>query len=91
MASKKFIELQGFTDEQLASELEELQSQYQRLKFDHAVKGLDNPMVLREMRRDIARLHTEIRRRQLANMSEAELAKRSKLRARRARNKKKRK
>ncbi len=88
MASKKFIELQGFTDEQLTAELEDLQTRYQRLKFDHAVKGLDNPMVLREMRRDIARLHTEIRRRQLAAMSEEQLAKRSKLRARRARIKK---
>ncbi|RMD74531.1 MAG: 50S ribosomal protein L29 [Bacteroidetes bacterium] len=88
MASKKFLELQGFTDEQLTAELEDLQAQYQRLKFDHAVKGLDNPMVLREMRRDIARLHTEIRRRQLAAMSEEQLAKRSKLRARRARIKK---
>ncbi len=88
MASKKFLELQGFTDEQLQSELVDLQSEYQRLKFDHAVKGLDNPMVLREMRRDIARLHTEIRRRQLAAMSEAQLAQRSKLRARRARLKK---
>lgn len=83
MASKKFLELQDFTLEDLRSELEATQTQYQKQKFDHAVKGLDNPLTLREVRRDIARLQTEIRRRELADMSEAELNKRSKIRARR--------
>lgn len=83
MATKKFIELQDFSDEDLRSELEATRTQYQKLQFDHAVKGLDNPLLLREVRRDIARLQTEIRRRELANMPEAQLAKRSKIRARR--------
>lgn len=83
MATKKFLELQDFSDSDLQSELETTQTQFQKLKFDHAVKGLDNPLVLREVRRDIARLQTEIRRRELANMSEEQLAKRSKIRERR--------
>jgi large subunit ribosomal protein L29 len=56
-------------------------------KFDHATKGLENPIFLREIRRDIARLKTEIRRRELANASKEALAKRSKIRERRRRNK----
>lgn len=83
MATKKFLELQDFSDSDLRGELETTETQYQKLKFDHAVKGLDNPLVLREVRRDIARLETEIRRREIANLSEEQLAKRSKIRNRR--------
>ena len=83
MASNKYLELQEFSDSDLVSELEGTEVEHQKMRFDHAVKGLDNPMELREMRKDIARIKTEIRRRQLAQMDEAALAKRSKIRARR--------
>ena len=83
MASKKFLEVQEFSNEELVAELNEIETQYSKLKFDHAVKGLDNPLVLKEVRRDLARLKTEMRRRELAEMSEADLANRSKIRARR--------
>ncbi|MEN0003702.1 MAG: 50S ribosomal protein L29 [Bacteroidota bacterium] len=87
MATKKYIELQEYSDADLVGELENTESQYQKLKFDHAIKGLDNPIALREVRRDIARLKTEIRKREVANMTEEQLADRSKMRKRR-RNKK---
>ena len=85
MATKKYLELQEFSDTDLQAQLEETQSRYQKMKFDHAITGLYNPLLLREVRRDIARLSTEIRRRQLAATSEEELANRSKIRARRRR------
>ena len=83
MPSNKYIELQDYSDTDLQSELEGTEAQYQKMQFDHAIKGLDNPLTLREVRRDIARLKTEIRRRELQNMSEEDLASRSKIRARR--------
>ena len=83
MASKKYLELQEFSDADLQSELKETVVQYQKLKFDHAIKGLDNPLVLKEVRRDIARMKTEVRRRELAQMPEQGVASRSKIRARR--------
>lgn len=83
MASKKYLELQDFSNEDLVAELNETEVQFGKLKFDHAIKGLDNPLVLKEVRRDIARLKTEMRRRELGEMSEADLANRSKIRARR--------
>ena len=86
MASKKYLELQEFSDAELASELNEIETQSQKLRFDHAIKGLDNPLRLREIRRDIARIKSEIRRRELAKMDEAQIAGRSKIRARRKRN-----
>ena len=85
MATKKYLELQDYSEADLVSELEETQAQYQKLRFDHAIKGLENPLVLREVRRDIARLKTEIRRRQLAAASTEDLANRAKIRARRRR------
>jgi len=84
MASKKFIELQEFSDADLISEVKETEAQFQKLKFDHAIKGLDNPIILREVRKDIARLKTEVRRRELKAMSEEQLSKRSKIRFRRS-------
>ena len=83
MASKKYLELQDFSDADLLTELEGIEAEYAKMRFDHNVQGLDNPMDLRELRKDVARIKTEIRRRELANMSEAELGKRSKIRARR--------
>ena len=56
------------------------------VKFDHAIKGLDNPMSLKEIRRDIARLKTEARRRVLSKMTDSQLMKRTKLVARRKHN-----
>lgn len=85
MATKKYLELQEFSDADLQAELKATEQSYQKMKFDHAITGLDNPLRLREVRRDIARLNTEIRRRELAAASAEELENRSKIRARRRR------
>jgi len=83
MATKKFLELKGYSDEELASQLQVTESDYHKLVFDHGIKGLDNPLEIREFRRDIARMKTEIRRRELENMTEVQLANRSNIRRRR--------
>ncbi|MCP3930177.1 MAG: 50S ribosomal protein L29 [Bacteroidetes bacterium] len=83
MATEKYLKLQEFTDAILESELAETEVQYQKMKFDHAIKGLENPILLKEVRRDIARLKTEVRRRELKELSEEDLANRSKIRSRR--------
>jgi large subunit ribosomal protein L29 len=83
MASEKFKQLQDMTDEDLRTELEGTETQYRRLKFDHVIKGLENPIGIRDIRRDIARLKSEMRRRELATLSENEIAKRSRIRSRR--------
>ena len=85
MATKKFIELQDYSDADLQAELDATEGKYQKIQFDHAITGLDNPLLIREIRRDIARLKTELRRRALAAATPEELANRSKIRARRRR------
>lgn len=83
MATKKYIELGEMSDADLKDELKQINVQYQKLSFDHTIKGLDNPVVLKTTKRDVARVQTEIRRREVAAMTPEQLAKRSKIRQRR--------
>lgn len=85
--AKEKLNVAEMTDADLKSQLASLEHEYQQMKFDHAVKGLANPMEIREMRRNIARILTEGRSRELAAMTPEELEMRSKLRARRRRQK----
>ena len=83
MATNKYIEIGEMSDADLKTELSQINVQYQKLRFDHTIKGLDNPVNLRNTKRDIARLKTEIRRREVAAMTPEQTAKRSKIRLRR--------
>jgi large subunit ribosomal protein L29 len=85
--AKEKLELADMTVADLQAELASMENEYQQMKFDHAVKGIANPMELREVRRNIARLLTESRKRELAVMTPEELELRSKLRIRRRRQK----
>ncbi len=84
--AKEKLNLVDMTEDELRSELASAEHQYQQMKFDHAAKGIANPMEIRELRRDVARILTEGRRREIAAMTHEELAMRSKLRARRRKN-----
>ncbi len=59
------------TDE-LERELREAEEAYTNLFFEHSTKGLDNPIVLRNIRRDIARMKTELRARSIKENTSAE-------------------
>ncbi|MBK9103145.1 MAG: 50S ribosomal protein L29 [Saprospiraceae bacterium] len=83
MATKKYIEIGEMSETDLKAELTQINVQYQKLRFDHTIKGLDNPLTLRNIKRDIARLQTEIRRREVAALTPEQVAKRSKIRLRR--------
>ena len=83
MASKKTIELGNASDADLQEQLSETTVSLEKMKFDHTVNGIENPLQLRAVRRDIARIKTEIRRRELAAMSPEELAKRDRILIRR--------
>ncbi len=83
MATKKYTELTQMSIDELQATLEETRTGYSKLKFDHSVSGLDNPKRLTEVRKDIARLATEVRRREVEAMSAEELANRSRIRTRR--------
>jgi large subunit ribosomal protein L29 len=83
MATKKFIDLQGMTVEAVEAELSQAKTDLEKMKFDHGSKGLQNPLELRSAKKDVARMLTELRRREVSSMSTEELNKRSRIRLRR--------
>ena len=83
MASNKSLELRDASDADLQDQLAESSSSFEKMKFDHTVNGIENPLQLRTVRRDVARIKTEIRRRELAAMPQEALAKRDDIRRRR--------
>jgi len=83
--AKEKLDLVNMTDAELQSNVTSMENEYLQMKFDHAAKGLSNPLELRWLRRDIARIYTEARRREIAAMTPEQLDERSKIRARRRR------
>jgi large subunit ribosomal protein L29 len=67
MASKKYLEISGLSTEELNQQIEESKHKLKKLRFNHAVSPLDNPNVLGDMKRYIARIRTELRKRELEN------------------------
>lgn len=82
---KNKLELNGLTDQELSEKLAEAQKEYNSMEFNHNAQGLANTGTLVIARRNVARINTEIRKRELAKLPENELAQRSKIRARRRR------
>ena len=62
----KKLKLNEMSVKDLEKELSELKTELFKLKFSLATNGLDNPLKVREVRRNIARVQTEIRKRDLA-------------------------
>ena len=52
-------------EQDLMARMEEDKQRLKKLEFAHAISPLENPMTLRGLRKDIARLQTEIKNRQL--------------------------
>ena len=63
----KAKQVHEMTDKELQTKLNELKAELFFLRFKNATNQLTNPMVLVETRRDIARIKTVIRQRELAN------------------------
>ncbi len=64
MKNKKINEM---SSPELEKELGELKSELFKLRFSLATNGLDNPMRIREVRREIARVKTILRKREIEN------------------------
>lgn len=59
-------ELKDLTDLELRDKLAEERQTLHKLRFSHAVSPIENPMQLRTKRKDIARVLTELRKREIA-------------------------
>ena len=58
-------EFHNMTDVELAEKLKELKSELFNLRFRHASGQLENPMTIASCKKDIARVNTVIREREL--------------------------
>ncbi|HEY9342054.1 MAG TPA: 50S ribosomal protein L29 [Hanamia sp.] len=61
--------LKSMNEQDLKSRIEEDELRVKKLKFAHAVSPLENPMSIRDVRRDLARTKTELRKKQLGSQS----------------------
>ncbi len=59
-------DIRDMTDQQIRERLDELREERFRLKFRAATMELENPRLLSQLRRDIARVRTVQRERELA-------------------------
>jgi large subunit ribosomal protein L29 len=57
--------IKEMSTDDLQERLEAEEKQLTRLKLNHAVSPLENPLKIREYRRMIARIKTELRRREM--------------------------
>lgn len=62
----KASEIRNLSVEDLNKKLEELKTELFNLRFQHAINQLDNPIKLRDVKHDIARVKTVISEKQNA-------------------------
>lgn len=61
--------LKEMKETDLKARIEEDELRIKKLKFAHAVSPLENPMSIRDIRKDLARLKTELKSKQSGSKS----------------------
>ena len=61
----KMNEIKGLETKELAEKLETEVANYDQMKLNHVVTPMENPSQIKAARRDIARMKTELRQREL--------------------------
>ena len=59
-------ELRSLSEADLTARIQEDSLRLKKLKFAHAISPIENPVSIRSLRRDVARLKTELKNRVLA-------------------------
>ena len=62
----KIIKIREMSSPELEKELGELKTELFKLKFSLATNGLDNPMKIKEVKKDIAKINTVLTERKIA-------------------------
>ena len=61
----KMTEVKEISTKDLTEKIENAEAALQQMKLNHAVTPLENPSQIKAARRDIARMKTELRQREL--------------------------
>jgi len=67
----KINKIREMSSPDLEKELGELKTELFKLKFSLATNGLDNPMKIKEVKRDIAKINTVLTERKIAESKKA--------------------
>ena len=67
----KINKIKEMSSTELEKELSELKTELFKLRFSLATHGLDNPMRIKEVRKDIARINTVLTERKIAESKNA--------------------
>ena len=62
-------EIRELNDKDLRERITDLKTTLTQLRINHAVSPLDNPMQIPSLKKDIARLMTELRQRELTTIN----------------------
>jgi large subunit ribosomal protein L29 len=57
--------IQGLSEQDLHARIKEDEQRLKKLEFAHAISPLENPVSIRGLRRELARLKTELKKKQL--------------------------
>ena len=66
----KINKIREMSSPDLEKELGELKTELFKLKFSLATNGLDNPMKIKEVKKDIAKINTVLTERKIASKKE---------------------
>jgi large subunit ribosomal protein L29 len=58
-------DIRNMTSAEIEARIEEIEEELFRLRFRHGNQGIDNPLRLRFLKRDVARLKTALREKEL--------------------------
>ena len=67
----KINKIREMSSPDLEKELGELKTELFKLKFSLATNGLDNPMKIKEVKKDIAKINTVLTERKIAESKQA--------------------
>jgi large subunit ribosomal protein L29 len=56
--------IQGLNEQDLQARIKEDEQRMKKLEFAHAISPLENPVSIRSLRRELARLKTELKKKQ---------------------------
>ena len=57
--------IHGMNENDLKARIREDELRLKKLSFAHAISPLENPMTIRNLRKDVARLKTELKQKQM--------------------------
>lgn len=66
----KHSEIKSLTEDELKERIEAERENLQKLRFAHAISPIENPMKIRELRKLIARLKTQLNIKQREKINE---------------------